>query len=70
VDQLQRSNGLAAARITAVRNELAGAEAASGSARRTALTRLASALDGEAGSSSDAAKVRMLAGTVRDLAGM
>jgi hypothetical protein len=70
VDQLQRSNGLAAARITTVRNELAGAESASGSARRTALTRLASALDGEAGSSSDAAKVRMLAGTVRDLAGM
>jgi LVIVD repeat len=68
VDQLERSRGLSAARITAVRQALQRAESASGSARRTALTQLATQLDREAGSSSDAAKVRMLAGSVRDLA--
>jgi hypothetical protein len=68
VDQLARSNGLAASRISAVRGALAGAEKASGAARQTALTQLASQLDGDAQGSSDGAKVRMLAGTVRDLA--
>ena len=67
-DQLERSNGLAAARVGAVRQALTSAERASGAARREALTRLAGELDGEASSSYDAQKVRMLAGTVRDLA--
>ena len=67
VDQLERSEGLSTARITAVRQALSGAEDASGSARETALTTLATALDSDAGSSRDAAKVRMLAGAVRDL---
>ncbi|HEX8694472.1 MAG TPA: hypothetical protein VF746_18765 [Longimicrobium sp.] len=69
VDQLQRSNGLAAARITSVRQALSSAEGASGAARRTALTQLAAQVEGYAAGSSDAAKVRMLAGAVRDLAG-
>jgi hypothetical protein len=69
VDQLERSAGLSAARIAAVRTELANAERASGSARSSALTRLASQLDGEAGSSRDAQRVRLLSGAVRDLAG-
>ena len=47
---------------------LAGAERASGSARRTALTTLATELDREAAASGNAAKVRMLAASVRDLA--
>jgi hypothetical protein len=68
LDQLERSNGLAAQRIAAVRQSLAGAEQASGGARQSALTQLAGQLDGEAGSSSDAAKVRLLAQAVRDLA--
>jgi hypothetical protein len=68
LDQLERSNGLAAQRIAAVRQSLAGAEQASGSARQSTLTQLAGQLDGEAGSSSDAAKVRLLAQAVRDLA--
>jgi hypothetical protein len=68
VDQLERSNGLAAARVAAVRQALAGAERATGTARRTALTALAGELDRDAGSSRDAAKVRMLAGSMRDLA--
>ncbi|HUF28179.1 MAG TPA: hypothetical protein VMM18_14480 [Gemmatimonadaceae bacterium] len=68
VDQLERSNGLSTARIAAVRGELAGAERSGGAARRDALARLAGQLDGEASMSADAAKVRMLAGAVRDLA--
>jgi len=68
VDQLARSNGLSSARIAAVRSALSGAESASGGAKTTALTALATQLDGDASGSSDAAKVRMLAGAVRDLA--
>jgi hypothetical protein len=69
VDQLQRSNGLSAARISAVRQALAAAESAQGAARRDALTRLAGQLHGDASGSSDAARVHMLAGAVEQLAG-
>jgi hypothetical protein len=68
VDQLERSGGMEAARIAAVRQALAGAEGAAGAQRSAALTQLATQLDGEAAGSSDAAKVRMLAGAVRELA--
>ncbi len=68
LDQLERNGGLAAARVAAARQALAAAEGASASARPAALAALASMLDGEAGSARDAAKVRMLARTVRDLA--
>ena len=67
-DQLERSSGLSSSRLAAVRSGIAGAEAASGAARRDALVKLASSIDGDAGSSKDAAKVRMLATAVRDLA--
>jgi hypothetical protein len=69
-DQLARSNGLGGARIDAIRQALSGAEGMSGSSRGAALSSLASQLDGDAGSSTDAAKVRMLAGAVRRLGGM
>ena len=68
VDQLERSNGLGSARIAAVRQALTGAERASGAARQGALTQLAAQLEGEANGSSDSAKVRMLAGAVKELA--
>jgi hypothetical protein len=68
VDQLERSGGLSGQRIATVRQALAGAEAASGEARRSALTGLATELTGEAGRSQDAAKVGMLAQAARDLA--
>jgi hypothetical protein len=68
VDQLERSRGLAGARLTAVRQALSGAESASGAARRDPLSQLATQIDGDAAGSSDAAKVRMLAGAVRELA--
>jgi hypothetical protein len=69
LDQLARSGGLPAGRITAVRQALAAAEAQSGAARRMALTRLAGELDSEARGSSDRAKVRVLADVTRRLAG-
>jgi hypothetical protein len=68
VDQLARSNGLSSSRISAVRQALGSAEGASGSARRDALERLAAQLDTDASGAGDAAKVRLLAGAVRDLA--
>jgi hypothetical protein len=67
VDQLERSNGLSTDRLAATRQALDGAEHASGSARRAALTKIATQLDGDAKTSSDAAKVRVLAATMRSL---
>ncbi|HEY0969742.1 MAG TPA: hypothetical protein VGE02_02070 [Gemmatimonadales bacterium] len=69
VDQLERSSGLAAARITSVRQALDAAERASGAQRRDALAELATQLDGEAANAADSNRVRMLAGAVRDLSG-
>jgi hypothetical protein len=68
VDQLERSSGLAGDRIAALRLDLSTAQKASGAKRRDTLTGLATRLDGEARGARDAAKVRMLAGSVRDLA--
>ena len=68
VDQLERSHGLAATRVQAVRSALSAAEGKTGSARSSALTSLATQLDKDAASSSDAAKVKTLAAQVRDLA--
>jgi hypothetical protein len=70
-DQLERSKGVSADRLSQVRQALAGAEGAPkplGVQLRTALTSLAAQLDADAGASSDAAKVRSLANTLRDLA--
>jgi hypothetical protein len=68
VDQLERSKGLSASRIAAVRAALASAESAAGGSRATALSAIATQLEGDAAGSSDAAKVRLLAGSVRSLA--
>ncbi len=68
VDQLERSRGLTADRISAVRSALQSAEGASGAARRSALTRLATQIDADARGSGDMAKVQMLAASVRELA--
>ena len=65
LDQLDRSRGLAAERIGAVRTALATAERATGAGRRTALTTLATQLDRDAASAADAAKVSALAAVVR-----
>jgi hypothetical protein len=68
VDQLERSRGLSAERIAGARGALDGAERASGPARREALERLAGELEGEAGASPDAGRVRALVAAVRELA--
>jgi hypothetical protein len=68
VDQLERSNGLAAAGIASLRQGLERAERASGTRRSEALSRLANDLGREADRSCDAAKVRMLVGALRELA--
>jgi hypothetical protein len=68
VDQLERSKGLSADRLAAVRSSLAAAEKASGAARRDALSGIATSLDSDASGSSDANKVRKLQNAVRDLA--
>ena len=70
LDQLERSNGLASGKVASARTELAGAEKLTGTARHTALTALASKLSADANGAADGAKVRKLAATVTDLAGM
>ena len=68
VDQLERSKGLSTGRIAEVRSALSRAEGTSGAARREALNALAFAIINDETGSSDAAKVRMLATAVRELA--
>ena len=68
LDQLERSNGLAVARVTAVRQQLRNAERAKGQARRDALNQVAAQLGQDAAGAADAAKVRTLAAAVTDLA--
>ncbi len=69
-DQLERSKGLSAERLSQVRQALAGAGSASTLTvqLRTALGSLAAQLDADARGSSDGAKVQTLAKTLRDLA--
>ena len=69
VDQLERSNGLGSSEIASVRSALTSAENATGASRRSALTALASTIDGYTARSADAERMRMLAQAVRDLAG-
>ena len=68
VDQLERSKGLPAARLSAVRTALADAERATGGKRRSALNSLAAQLNRDAAGSSDARKVMAVAAVARELA--
>ena len=68
VDQLERSRGLGRGRIGELRDALTAAEQASGAARATALTTLAAQVDGDATSSGDGAKVRLLGRALQELA--
>jgi hypothetical protein len=68
VDQLARTSGLPADRTTAIMTSLNNAEKANGAARKNALTLLGTQIDGYASGASDANKVHMLGGTVKDLA--
>ncbi|HEV2669743.1 MAG TPA: hypothetical protein VGU74_01510, partial [Gemmatimonadales bacterium] len=67
LDQLARSNGLPKAKINAARDALSRAEQATGQARSTALTQLATQLTADAKTSTDQAKLQLLLGVVTDL---
>jgi LVIVD repeat len=69
LDQLERSNGIAAARVKTVRTELARAEKLSGQAKQQALQKLATQLTADASTASDQAKARLLSTAVEELAG-
>jgi hypothetical protein len=68
VDQLERSGGLSAGRISLARQALGNAEAASGAGRRRLLTDLAAELDAGSYGSEDAAKIELLVDSLRELA--
>ncbi len=68
VDQLERSKGLPAPKIQSTRDALAAAEKAGGQQRRTALTQLATQLNGDVTGSSDQPRMKLLAAAVSDLA--
>jgi LVIVD repeat len=68
LDQLERSNGLATAKITATRTALTSAEKTSGAARQAALKKLATQVSADASAAADQAKVRQLADAVNELA--
>ncbi|MBL8982802.1 MAG: hypothetical protein JNL26_11500 [Gemmatimonadetes bacterium] len=67
VDQLERNKCLNAARIASVRQSLSTAERANGGARTSALSTLATALEGDARGSCDPNRVQMLIKAVKDL---
>jgi hypothetical protein len=68
LDQLVRGNGLAAARTEAIGRALDAAERQTGSARRSALSRLATQVEADARGAADAPRVRTMAAAIRDLA--
>ncbi len=68
LDQLVRGNGVSAAVSSRITGYLDSAEEKTGSAKRAALNRLAVRLDHDARSAADAARVRLLAASVRNLA--
>lgn len=68
IDQLERNKTLGTERIGTLRRGVAEAERAQGARRNSALTRLASELEREAGVANDAQRVQALANTLRQLA--
>ena len=68
VDQLERARALHRDRIIGLRSALANAERAQAAVRAQALSGLATQLEGEAATSGDPAKMRLLADAVRALA--
>ncbi|MGI9078294.1 MAG: LVIVD repeat-containing protein [Gemmatimonadaceae bacterium] len=68
LDQLVRGNGLSSDRSSAIAIDLNSAEKLRGDERRTALTRLATQLDGDARAATDSTRVQALAAIVRELA--
>ena len=68
LDQLERSNGLAAATIGTARTQLTSAEKLSGGQRQQALKKLATQLNAAASGAGDQPKVRLVSAAVTELA--
>jgi hypothetical protein len=68
LDQLVRGNGLASARTTAIGRALDAAERQGGAARHQALVKLAGQVDADVAGARDGARVRAMAGAIRELA--
>lgn len=68
LDQLERNDGLSAARIAAVRTELTTAEQATGGARNSLLASAANGLSGDVAGAKDRGRVTLLQRAVQDLA--
>jgi hypothetical protein len=68
LDQLERSKGMDARKIALARQEVERAEKASGAKQQEALAQLVSRLEADAKGAGDAAKIRTLAGVLRELA--
>jgi len=68
LDQLVRNDGLAPARTSAIGSALDAAEQQSGAARKAALTALETVMTRDAAGAKDGAKVRTMAGAIRELA--
>jgi hypothetical protein len=68
LDQLERSNGLAADKIASARQELSAAEKLSGQARKDALAKLSTRLHGDARGAAGEPKAHVLASAVGELA--
>lgn len=68
LDQLQRGNGLATARVEAIRAELVRIQALSGAGRQMALLQLAEQVGADRARASDGARVGMLTEAIRELA--
>jgi carboxypeptidase C (cathepsin A) len=68
IDQLNRANGLSALATAGITRDLDAAERLAGEARRMALTKLASKLDGFTRDAREAQRVRALTAAVRRLA--
>ena len=69
LDQLARGSGMPRDRALAVASALAAAERMSGTERNAALSQLATQLESDASTATDAAKVRRLASVVREIGG-
>lgn len=68
LDQLERNDGLAAARRSAIAKALDAAEKAAPAARRSALQLLAGQVDRDVAGAKDGARVKAMASAIRDLA--
>jgi hypothetical protein len=68
LDQLVRNNGVPRAESTRLARDLDRAEKLKGTARRRALTQIATRLDGDAKTATDSTRVEAMAAAVRDLA--